>query len=461
VAKHRLIKEQSRLRGLAYKDEGRVAEPDDSTQRNPTKLYDTTIEPERALLVGLQWSRQPASLALEFLDELDMLAQTAGATVVGREMVKRAKQDAALFVGEGKATELTEIAEELRADIIIFDEDLSPSQTRNLERVTERRVIDRSGIILDIFAKRARSREAKTQVELAQLKYMLPRLAGAWTHLERQRGGIGMRGPGETQIETDRRIVRTKIAQLEEELKHIERVHDTQRANRDEIFRFALAGYTNAGKSTLMNVLTNAGVYEENLLFATLDSTTRAMNVAAGEKALLSDTVGFIRKLPPGLVASFRSTLAEIREANCIIHVVDISASSFREQMVAVETILAEMNVVDRPIVVLFNKIDALEDDVHVRWANAEHPQGILASARTGKGIDELLERLLAVMREDRIELSLFLAPEAGKLLAELYRHGEVFEAVAEADGMRLRVRIARRIAQRLGIGEGGEAVKR
>jgi GTP-binding protein HflX len=365
---------------------------EDESLRNEQPLGEVT--PERTILIGFCMPGTIESLAKEFLDELDLLAQTAGAEVVGREMVKLRRRDPASFIGKGKVEELTEIAEEEKADLLIFDEDLSPGQTRNLETAIGRRIVDRSGLILDIFARRARSREAKTQVELAQLKYMLPRLSGAWAHLERQQGGIGMRGPGETQLETDRRIVRTRIRLLETELKHIAKVHETQRAGREQTYRFALAGYTNVGKSTLMNVLTQAGVYEENLLFATLDSTTRAFKIGSKFKALLSDTVGFIRKLPSGLVASFRTTLAEIREADCILHVIDLSSPSCREQMAEVEKILSEMGVGGIPRINVFNKIDALEDDVNLGWAKREYPDGLFVSARKGTNLEKLMSTM-------------------------------------------------------------------
>ncbi len=404
-------------------------------------------------MIGLQWPGMTVTLAREFLDELDMLAQTAGAQVVGRELVKRGKKDPALFVGTGKAEELAEIVQETAAELVIFDDDLAPAQNRNLERVLGVRVLDRSGLILDIFARRARTKEARTQVELAQLRYMLPRLAGAWTHLERQQGGIGMRGPGETQIETDRRIIRTRIAVLEEELLHIERVHHTQRAGRDDVVRFALAGYTNVGKSTLMNVLTGAGVYEENLLFATLDSTTRQLAFSAKLKAVLTDTVGFIRKLPPGLVASFRSTLAEIREAHFILHLVDLASPSYKEQKAEVEKILNEMKVGDLPRLTIFNKIDCLEDDVPLRESLLEHPGGMYISARNGTGIPELIEQLKKLATDQGVYTgTVRLRPEDGKLLAEIYRYGEVTDEVSKNGSLQLSFRMPKLRAEMLGL---------
>ncbi len=419
--------------------------------RNPNRPVPAN-EPERAFLVGVHWPGDTIALSLEFLDELDMLAQTAGAEVVGREIAKRQKPDPATLIGKGKVAELSEMICETRADLIVFDEDLSPAQARNLEQGIGCRVIDRTGIILDIFAKRARTREAKTQVELAQLRYLLPRLTRAWTHLERQQGGIGLRGPGETQIETDRRIIRTRIRVLETELKHIEQIRRTQRAGRTEIFKFALVGYTNVGKSTLMNVLTEAGVYEEDLLFATLDSTTRGLAFGAHTNAVITDTVGFIRKLPPALVASFRSTLAEITEADCYLHVIDLASQSWRDQMYEVNKILAEMGQSDRKNILIFNKIDALDDDEPVRAAAREFPAAVFVSARKKTGIDDLLAVMRQVITADLLELTVPINPTDGRLLSELYHLTEVLDERQNGGQLELRVRLSHAVASRLGL---------
>ena len=411
--------------------------------------------PERALLVGIQWPGQTRALVQEYMDERDMLAQTAGAEVVGKELVGRRDKDPALLLGKGKAVELQEIADETRAELVIFDDDLTPAQARNLENVLGRRIIDRSGLILDIFALRARTREAKTQVELAQLRYLLPRLTRAWTHLERQQGGIGLRGPGETQIETDRRLIRERISKLTDELEHIDRIRDTQRAGRKEIFRFALAGYTNVGKSTLMNALTQAGVYEEHMLFATLDSTTRMLELGPASRALLTDTVGFIRKLPPGLVASFRSTLAEIRDADCILHVVDLSSPAYPDQMHEVEKILQEMGLKDRPRLLVFNKVDAIDDDEPLRQARKAFPEALFVSAKRGIGLDDLLERIRSVLNEQMVELTLHVAYSESERAAELYRIANVVEQTATDSGLNLRVRMPLADAKRLGLDNG------
>jgi len=413
---------------------------------------DLTPKKERALLVGICRPGENMTAALEHLDELAMLAETAGAEIVEREMVKMRQFDPALYVGKGKAAELATLVAEFNADLVVFDEDPAPAQARNLERILKTRLVDRSGLILDIFAKRAQSREARTQVELAQLKYMLPRLSGAWTHLERQQGGIGMRGPGETQLETDRRIIRAKIGKLEEDLSMIEKQHKTQRAKRAEVFRFSLAGYTNVGKSTLMNMLTQAGVYEENLLFATLDSTTRNLPLGQGIKALLSDTVGFIRKLPHGLVASFRSTLAEISEADCIVHVIDIASPTYREQMETVEKILNEMGLSDVSVIEVFNKMDALDDPSVLKLVKETKPEAVLISAVKGTGIDSLRERMRHVMEQDKVVLDIQLDPTNGKLWQELYRVGEIQSTEAVGDTIQMKVQLGRVEAGRLGL---------
>jgi len=420
----------------------------------PKFQYDASQQPpespERVLLVGIQWPGQLRELVLEYMDELDMLAQTAGAEVVGRELVGRRDKDPALLIGKGKAAELAVIVGETRAELVIFDDDLTPAQARNLEKIFECRVMDRTGLILDIFALRARSKEAKTQVELAQLRYLLPRLTRAWTHLERQQGGIGMRGPGETQIETDRRLIRDRISKLTDELEHIDRVRETQRAGRENTFRFALAGYTNVGKSTLMNALTQAGVYEENLLFATLDSTTRMLELAANERALLTDTVGFIRKLPTALVASFRSTLAEIKDANVIMHVVDLASPAYQDQMYEVEKLLGEMGLKDRSRLLVFNKVDALEDNEPLIKARKAFPAALFISARQGVGIGDLLDRMRAIYAESTVVVEVHLKYAESERTAELYRVGNVLEKTPDETGLNLRVRMPLTEAKRM-----------
>ena len=316
------------------------------------------IKPEKAVLVGIVTGRQDEDKVHDYLDELEFLLETAGAVPGKRFVQKLPMPDSRTLVGAGKLQEIAEYVKAEGIDVAVFDDELSGSQTRNIERELGCRVLDRPLLILDIFAKRARTTTARTQVELAQYQYLLPRLTRMWTHLEKQRGGIGMRGPGEKEIETDRRIIRDKIALLKEKLKDIDKQKVTQRKNREELIRVALVGYTNAGKSTIMNLLSKSEVLAENKLFATLDTTVRKM-VIENLPFLLTDTVGFIRKLPHNLVESFKSTLDEVREADLLVHVVDISHVSFEEQVEIANQTLAEIGCADKPAIMVFNKIDA------------------------------------------------------------------------------------------------------
>ena len=327
----------------------------------------TQFTSEKAILVGLITPQQNEEKVEEYLDELAFLAETAGAEAVKRFSQRLDYPNPVTFVGKGKLEEIKEYIKENEVGLVVFDDELSPKQLRNIEKELQVKILDRTALILDIFAKRAQTAYAKTQVELAQYQYMLPRLTGLWTHLERQRGGIGMRGPGETQIETDRRIILSKIAKLKEDLKEIDRQMVTQRKNRGKMVRVALVGYTNVGKSTLMNLLSKSDVFAENKLFATLDTTVRKV-VIHNLPFLLSDTVGFIRKLPTQLIESFKSTLDEVREADLLIHVVDIAHPKFEEQIDVVNTTLNEIDKTEKPVIIVFNKIDAFsyipkEDD--------------------------------------------------------------------------------------------------
>ena len=310
------------------------------------------------MLIALIRDRDQERQAEEYLDELEFLAETAGARTLKRFTQKLDKANPRTFIGQGKLEEIVAYIREHEVDTAIFDDELTPSQMRNLEKEMECKILDRTNLILDIFAQRARTAYAKTQVELAQYEYLLPRLAGMWTHLERQRGGIGMRGPGEREIETDRRIIRDRISRLKEQLKKIDRQMASQRSNRGSLVRVALVGYTNVGKSTLMNLVSKSDVFAENKLFATLDTTVRKV-VLDNLPFLLSDTVGFIRKLPHQLVESFKSTLDEVREADLLLHVVDISHPNFEEQIDVVKQTLAEIGAGDKPVFLVFNKIDA------------------------------------------------------------------------------------------------------
>ena len=343
---------------------------------------------ERAVLVGhAQRERQHLERSLE---ELALLADTAGATVADMLVQRRGAIHPGTFLGKGKVEELKSLVEMRDAELVIFDDDLSPAQVRNLEQALQRKVVDRSELILDIFARRARTRESRLQVELAQLEYTLPRLMGMWKHLERQAGGIGTRGPGETQLETDRRMVREKIARLKRELESVERERETQRSRRRREFRAALVGYTNAGKSTLFNALTKAGVFVEDRLFATLDSTTRQLVSPERQVALVTDTVGFIRKLPHHLVASFHSTLVEAIEADLLLHVTDASDGDFRRHIAAVDQVLDEILIEPRPPrLMVFNKSDRCLDEATAAL-RVEFPDCLVVSALTGESLDAL-----------------------------------------------------------------------
>jgi GTP-binding protein HflX len=322
------------------------------------KTYDTALKQERAVLVGVIRPGEKPEETKEYLDELAFLVDTAGGAVDTVFTQKMLKPDRATFVGTGKLEEIKGYVQAEEIDMVVFDDELSPSQLRNIERELQVKILDRSNLILDIFAGRAQTAQAKTQVELAQLQYLLPRLTRLWTHLERQKGGIGMRGPGETQIESDRRMILDKISLLKDRLKHIDRQNETQRKNRVELIRVALVGYTNVGKSTIMNMLAKSEVFAENKLFATLDTTVRKV-VIENLPFLLSDTVGFIRKLPHHLVECFKSTLDEVREADILIHVVDVSHPNFEDQINVVNETLKDLGARDKPTVMVFNKIDA------------------------------------------------------------------------------------------------------
>ena len=322
------------------------------------KTYDTAPKPERAVLVGIVLPGEKAEETKEHLDELAFLVNTAGGEVDKAFTQRMQKPDRSTFVGTGKLEEIQAFVKAEEIDMVVFDDELSPSQLRNIERELGVKILDRSNLILDIFAGRAQTAQARTQVELAQLQYLLPRLTRLWTHLERQKGGIGMRGPGESQIETDRRLILEKITLLKERLKLIDRQNETQRKNRGQLIRVALVGYTNVGKSTIMNMLSKSDVFVENKLFATLDTTVRKV-VIENLPFLVSDTVGFIRKLPHHLVECFKSTLDEVREADILIHIVDISHPNFEDQIHTVNETLSELGARDKPTIMVFNKIDA------------------------------------------------------------------------------------------------------
>ena len=348
---------------------------------------------EKVIAVGLVLPAINRNVAEEHLDELGQLIESAGGAVVERILAKRPAPDPAMWIGSGKAEEIGRLAKKHRATLVVFDDDLSPAQTRNLETAIGAKILDRSGLILDIFASRARSREARTQVELAQLEYMLPRLAKAWSHLSRQAGGIGTRGVGETQLEIDRRIVRTRISRLKSELEKIERTRSTQRKSRGRAFTVALAGYTNAGKSTLFNRLTRGGAFAANQLFATLDAKSQRAAFEAPLETVIIDTVGFVRKLPHHLVASFRSTMEEAVSADVVLHVIDISHPQFEDQRSVGEDVLRDLGIESAKVIEVYNKVDRLDE---IFWSranrdNAQRRDRTTISAVTGQGMDRLV----------------------------------------------------------------------
>ncbi|KAB2846443.1 MAG: GTPase HflX [Melioribacteraceae bacterium] len=382
--------------------------------------------PERAILIGVRTSDISKEKLEEHLDELEMLADTAGAETVFKIIQDRKRVDSAYFIGKGKAEEIAELIELNDIKLVIFDDDLTQTQARNLEKLFERKILDRSGLILDIFASHAKTNEAKTQVELAQLQYMLPRLTRAWTHLSKQYGGIGTKGPGETQIETDRRIIRTRISKLKEKLRHIEMQYETKSVRRKDFVTASLVGYTNAGKSTLLNLLTDAGVLAENKLFATLDSTTRNFDLAKNKTILLSDTVGFIRKLPHNLVASFKSTLNVVREADIILHVIDITHPFFEDHMHVVEETLTELGCEKKTRINIFNKVDVLADKVKIDYARNKFPGCILISAERGINIGQLKEKLEVIYEQNFVTHKVKLHAKHSKIVSQIHSLAEV-----------------------------------
>ncbi|MCI0435689.1 MAG: GTPase HflX [Gemmatimonadetes bacterium] len=414
-------------------DRSRAAErADDEAGTLDNGLHLTEPEPERAILVGAPLRGVPVPIAHEHLDELARLADTAGA-LVQTTMIQRVESPHPRFyIGEGKVAELKELARARDARLVIFDEELSPSQGRNLEQRLEIRIMDRAELILDIFATRARTAEAQMQVELAQLEYMLPRLKRMWTHLSRIRGGIGFRGPGETQLETDRRLIGRRIRDLRRKLTLVAQQRAVRRKGRVGEFRAALVGYTNAGKSSVLRALSGADVFIEDRLFATLDPATRVVELAPGARALVTDTVGFIRRLPHHLVASFRATLEEAVDADVVLHVIDASHTSWEEQKEVVEEVLRDLGVGHRPTVMVFNKIDRLthaeEEAARARVAARFPGRAAWISAVEADGTAELLSLLRDELRARRPAFRVDLPVEDGEALAMVYREGEVLE---------------------------------
>ncbi len=412
---------------------------------------------ERAILVGVVLPNTTPEDVADHLDELERLTETAGGSVVGRLTQERSRLDAAHFVGRGKAEHIASQARALGADLVIFDDDLSAAQVKNLENLIEAKVIDRSGLILDIFARRARSREARTQVELAQLEYLLPRLTRRWTHLSRQVGGIGVRGIGETQIELDRRLVRRRIGRLKEDLGRIERGRQIRRTARQGIPKGALIGYTNSGKTTLLNALTRAGAFVEDRLFATLDPLVRRMELGGGRHVLLIDTVGFIRKLPHDLVASFHSTLEEAADADFFLHVADISHPRYEEHVQVTREVIAGLSAADRPEVLLFNKLDRAEPGA-IERASRLHPDAVFVSASQGLQLAAVVARLGALVEEELVERSIRLQSRDAAAIARVYDQAAVLDATYHDGYVDLTFRASRARAMALARLQSGDS---
>ncbi|HCI16144.1 MAG: GTPase HflX [Candidatus Marinimicrobia bacterium] len=398
---------------------------------------------EKALLVGVIHGTLDQNTVDEHLEELRLLAQTAGAKVIGEITQKLSRINPSFFIGSGKAEQIINQAKELGVSLIIFDDELSPGQIKNYTKLTEEvKVIDRSGLILDIFKQHAQTKEAKTQVELAQLEYMLPRLTRAWTHLERQMGGIGTRaGAGETQIEVDRRLIRTRISKLKQELGKIERERDTQSKRRGNQFKVALVGYTNAGKSTLMKAISGADVFIQDQLFATLDTTVRSVELDSSHAILLSDTVGFVRKLPHHLVASFRSTLKEVVDADLILLVLDASSSQVEDHYQTIISVLKELGADRHPIQIVLNKIDRNEAEEHINYLKRKYTEGIYVSALNSLRIDSLSQRIMEIMDENFQIVDLQFSYQDSKNMALAQEGVDVLERSYDDDGVRLKIK--------------------
>lgn len=425
-------------------------------------VKNSDIEKERVMLVGLYGPDTTKFQAEEYLEELALLADTAGGITVEKILQNKTRPDISTFVGKGKLNELKRLKDEMNIDTIIFDDDLTPTQVRNIETGTEAKILDRSALILDIFARRAKTSAAKTQVELAQLQYLLPRLTRYWTHLSRQKGGIGTKGPGETQIETDRRIIGQRISTLKEKLKKLDQQRTTQRKGREGMHRVSLVGYTNAGKSTLMNALTASNVLAENRLFATLDSTVRRHELK-NHAILLSDTVGFIRKLPHNLVESFKSTLDEVREADVLLHVIDGSSKMAHEYKEVVDNTLEELNATNTRTILVLNKVDMMDSE-QIREMRSNYPDAIFVSAEQSIGLDEL-ESKIEEMIESEYEDHILLIPMGKyKAVAFIHEYANVEKEVYEGSDVELTFRMAEKDFEQLShllntIGANGEVI--
>lgn len=397
------------------------------------------VEMEKTILVSVRTGKVSKALIEEHMNELEMLATTAGAFTVIKMIQDRSRIEPAYFIGKGKVEDLAELVELNDIDLVIFDEDLTSTQVRNLERLINKKIVDRSGLILDIFASHAKTKQAKTQVELAQLQYLLPRLTRAWTHLSKQHGGIGTKGPGETQIETDRRIIRTRISKLKQLLKKIDSTGKTKSVKRKDFMNATLVGYTNAGKSTLINLLTSSDVYVQDQLFATLDSTTRTYDLAKNKSIMISDTVGFIRKLPHHLVESFKSTLNVVRDADIILHVIDVSNDYFEDHIKVVEETLKELGCDKKKEVKIFNKVDMLEDKDRMDYVSRTYKNSITISAKKGMNINGLKEKLINIYEESYREHTLFLQHHDSKIVSQIHSLAEVTDTKYHDDKIEIK----------------------
>jgi GTP-binding protein HflX len=385
-----------------------------------------TKDAETAIIVGVITPQESRFEVRDHLNELQHLALTAGAEVTDRMTQSLNSPDPATFIGSGKVRELARRTKEQDSDLVIFDDELTPVQVKNIEEEIDCKLLDRTGLILDIFASRAQTRAAKTQVELAQLDYLRSRLTRRWTHLSRQEGGIGTKGPGEKQIEMDRRMIDKRMAKLREKLEKIDQQRTTQRKGRDELTTVSLVGYTNAGKSTLLNAMADEDVFVEDRLFATLDATTRTVELDTNKEVLMSDTVGFIRKLPHRLIESFKSTLDEVRQSDALMHVVDVTHPNFREQMGVVDETLEELDSDDKPTLVVFNKVDALDDQSLLRALREEYPDASFISALRGIGLEQLKDDLLAVIEQDYVERVTYVPVTEPEAIAKIHRLSDV-----------------------------------
>ena len=410
----------------------------------------THRETERALLVGVVDHRDSHLQIQEYLDELALLAETAGANVIGKVVQGIDRINPTYLIGSGKVVQIAEQVIDQRINVVIFDDDLSAVQVRNLEQKINCKILDRSTLILDIFASHAKTNEAKTQVEMAQLQYFLPRLTRQWTHLSKQYGGIGTKGPGEQQLETDRRVIRRRIRHLEHQLERIGRQRQTQRKGRDQFTRVALVGYTNVGKSTLMNALSDASVFVENRLFATLDATVRLVRLSSAHRILLSDTVGFLRKLPHHLIASFKSTLDEVIESDILLHVIDASHSAFPEQIQIVNETLATLHADMKPTVMVFNKIDRLKDRTVMAEMKTTYSRVVFVSGARGINIDGLRKEIVSMLDSEFVERTVALPAQEQRTLAFIHSLAEIIEKRYVNESVVIRFRVHQKDLERI-----------